>query len=118
MNFYLMVFLMSMGSAGLALIIWYVRARLWRRKYEEPAEPTPEVGTIRVVEKMHDGGTEYYVPLYYTGYSWRPFTAHREGEDWDYIESDTVAGCQEEVDEELERQKNKAHSKAMGEFKP
>ena len=104
------VFLGSMICAGICMHT--------SRASKKPYTPSPEVGTIRIIEKKRDAGTEYYTPEYYTGYGWMAFTANREGEDWDYIESDTVAGCQEEVDEELERQKNKAHSKAMGEFKP
>ena len=129
---------------GLIGGIWYLAHYLNDKSQEGPKPKGPEVGTIRIVEKMRKDGSVYYVAERWTHYSKRhtsygdePFysqshytTQHQRWEMMtDGFEYETVEGAQEKANAIVKREQEEAaqekeelrrakHHKVMGEFKP
>ncbi len=102
-------------------------ATWWRdqAKRKTPKEEGPEIGTVRIVEKMDADGEVYYIYSIHSGSLWRDCV----GEDEDRNGWPTPEAAQEaanaHVDEENEKAAKRAvqrerrgHSVVIGEFKP
>jgi len=128
-------------AAWFSVDVWY----WWKGREPKPKQPKgPEVGTIRIVEKMRKDGSVYYVAERWTHYSKRhtsygdePFysqshytTQHQRWEMMtDGFEYETAEGAQEKANAIVKREQEEAaqekeelrrakHHKVMGEFKP
>jgi len=116
------IWAMERGEFWPASVVRWVRRRCKRRDEEKHG---PEIGTIRIVEKMRDDESVYYIAKrydwYYGSLQWAQ-----------YPESgrfDTPEEAQEAANTEFEKEQKKAEKKAekkrranyekvMGEFKP
>ena len=112
--------------AGMFCGIYWDEIPWERLKRTEKPKPGPEVGTIRIVEKMDKAGTVYYTAEWFhaTHGWWRWRTP-----DSDPIHEDTPEEAQQEANDEEDRcrvaaeekaelRRRAEHHKVMGEFKP
>ncbi len=133
----------SAGVVAAGLMIWglldsdgaqemFERWSRERREKPEKQPKGPEVGTIRIVEKMDEDGEAYYTALQYRWGNYEVFWAplrEKVGIDSMAIKRPTAEEAQEAANAELDRreaeteayeesERRRNYVKVMGEFKP
>ena len=123
------IVMVSLGGAFLVCVAFttvyfgiadkWFRAEGWGDEPKKPKPFFPEVGTIRIVEKMDDAGAMYYVAEKFTS-EWHThgfhFTWERVGDKSGVYP--TPEDAQQAVMREEETTRCRNYSKVMGEFKP
>ncbi len=134
------------GAIAVAYFVWFIAAgfetppetfeRWHEERHQDDKPKSPELGTIRLVEKMDENGEVYYVVRIHA--RWFNSTMHQSRLRWEELLSHcagssetfgTVEEAQEAANVEIDRRKAEkeakadkakraAHHEIVGEFKP